>query len=68
MKVGPKPTNEEFHSELMDKVNSPNRSLKPARLRSLPDQTPQTLPEWKKIFNEFLETKENCKKRQTDTN
>lgn len=48
-----KPTNEDFHSELLRKLNAPNRSLLPARRRSIPDLVQETVPEWKKIFEEF---------------
>lgn len=49
----PKPTNEDFHSELLKKLNSPNRSLLPVGHRSIPDLVPETVPEYQKIFEEF---------------
>lgn len=51
----PEQTNEDFHSELLKKLNTPNRSLLPAGRRSIPDRKPLPLPEWKRIFNEFQE-------------
>lgn len=68
MKERPKPTSEEFHSELMEKFNSPNRSLQPVSLRSMCDPTPQPLPEWKNFFNEFQNTKNDRKTRQNKEN
>lgn len=71
LKERPKPTTEEFHSELMEKFNSPNRSLQPASLRSLSNSTPETLPDWKTIFNEFQNTRNhrsNKKARQNEEN
>lgn len=68
MKEHPKPTAEDFHSELMEKFNSPNRSLQPANLRFLSDPLPEPLPEWKRIFNEFQKTKEDRKTRRKEEN
>lgn len=60
----PKPTNEDFHSELLEKFNTPNRSLMPAGRRSIPDPKPVPLPEWKRIFNEFQEKAAERKKAE----
>lgn len=60
----PKPTNEDLHSELLKKLNTPNRSLLPAGRRSVPDPIPVPLPEWKIFFKEFQEKAVERKKQQ----
>lgn len=59
-----KPTNEDFHAELLEKLNTLNRSLMPAGRRSIPDPAPVPLPEWRLIFNEFQEKATERKKQQ----
>lgn len=49
-----KPTNEDFHAELLSKFNAPNRSLRPAKERNLvPVPVSKNIPEHQKIFDEF---------------
>lgn len=60
----PKPTNEDLHAELLEKLNTPNRSLLPAGRRSVPDPVPVPFPQWKTIFNEFQEKAAERKKKQ----
>lgn len=60
----PKPTNEDFHSELMQKLNTPNKSLLPVGRRSFLDAKPAPLPEWKKFFNEFQKKAAERKEQQ----
>lgn len=60
----PKPTNEDFHSELMQKLNTPNKSLLPVDRRSFPNAKPAPLPEWKIFFNEFQKKAAERKNQQ----
>lgn len=68
MKECPRPTTEDFHSELLEKFNSPNRSLRAASLRPMSDPIQNPLPEWKRIFNEFQKTKADRETRHNDKN
>lgn len=46
-------TMHDFHSELLSKVNTLNRSLRPASERLIPDAKRNSVPQWKCIFDEF---------------
>lgn len=50
-------SNDDLHQELLEKANTPNRSLRPVDRRSIPEPIPEPLPEWKIIFNEFQRIK-----------
>lgn len=63
-KERPKPTNEDLYAELLEKLNTPNRSLLPADRRSVQNPTPVPLPPWKTIFKEFQEKAAERKKLQ----
>lgn len=56
-------TMHEFHLELLTKVNTPNRSLRPASERLIPDAKTKSVPKWKCIFDEF-QTTAAAKKKQ----
>lgn len=45
----------DFHSELLEKVSTSNRSLRSASERLLPAAKPKIVPGWQLIFDEFQE-------------
>lgn len=64
-----KPTTEEYHSELMKKLESPNRCLRsvdPVDHRLNPAPTSEPVPEWKKIFQEFQQRKTECELKNAE--
>lgn len=62
----PKPTNEDIHLELLEKLKEPNRSLVPVGRRTIPVFNPPPLPEWMNIFNEFQEKITERKTKQNE--
>lgn len=50
-----KPTMDDLHMEFRGRYDSPNRGLKPAKERQLPDTPAKPISQFQKVYNELME-------------